>query len=386
MERSTERILTTHTGSLPRPRELAEALRLRDRGELSGEQAEAFPGLVREAVAEIVRRQAGAGVDVASDGEMSKFGYATYVKERLTGFEGPVEPLALADLADFPDFTMRVPLEVTNPSCTGPVTFRGADAVRADIDNLTAATQANTVEGAFLNAASPGIISEYMANRYYDSEEDYLYALADAMKHEYDAITRAGFLLQLDCPDLACGRHLRVPPLGVEEFRKQVRLRVEVINHATRDIPPERMRLHVCWGNYEGPHHHDVALADIIDIVLRVRPATLLIEAANPRHEHEWEVFEDVSLPEGKVIVPGVIDTLSTYIEHPELVAQRITRYANAVGRENVMAGTDCGFATFATFVNVDPEIAWGKLDALAQGAEIASRRLWGSPARSSVG
>lgn len=385
MERSTERILTTHTGSLPRPQKLAEALALRDRGELPGAQAEAFPGIVREAVAKIVRRQTDAGLDVVSDGEMSKFGYATYVKERLTGFEGAAEPLALADLADYPDFTMRVPLAMTNPSCTGPVTFRGADAVQADIDNLGAA-QATTAEGAFLNAASPGIISEYMTNRYYNSEEDYLYALADAMKEEYDAITNAGFQLQLDCPDLACGRHLRVPSMEVEEFRKQVELRVEVINHATRDIPPERMRLHVCWGNYEGPHHHDLALANIIDIVLRVRPATLLIEAANPRHEHEWEVFENVSLPEGKVIVPGVIDTLTTYIEHPELVAQRLIRYANVVGRENVMAGTDCGFATFATFVNVDPEIAWGKLEALTQGAELASRRLWRSPASSSVG
>lgn len=386
MERSTDRILTTHTGSLPRPEALVHALVMRDRGELPAKGDEGFPNMVREAVAEIVRRQADAGVDVVSDGEMSKFGYATYVKERLTGFEGPPEPLALADLADYPGFTMRVPLEVTNPSCTGPVTFRGADAVQADIDNLRAATQGTATEGTFINAASPGIISEYMANRYYDSEEDYLYALADAMKEEYDAITGAGFQLQLDCPDLACGRHLRVPPMGVEEFRKQVELRVEVINHATRDIPPERMRLHICWGNYEGPHHHDIALAEIIDIILRVRPATLLVEAANPRHEHEWKVFEDVELPEGKVIVPGVIDTLSTYIEHPELVAERITRYANAVGRENVMAGTDCGFATFATFTNVDPEIAWGKIEALAQGAEIASRRLWGQPARPSVG
>jgi 5-methyltetrahydropteroyltriglutamate--homocysteine methyltransferase len=379
MRTSTDRILTTHTGSLPRPRGLDTTLAELDRGQLSEADRNAFPGRVREAVIATVARQADVGVDVVSDGEMSKFGYATYVKQRLTGFDGADEPLALADLADYPEFAKRIALEITTPACTGAVTFRGEDAVQADIDNLRAATEGASVEEAFLSAASPGVISEFLANRFYANDEGYLYALADAMKHEYDAIAEAGFLLQLDCPDLAMGRHLHVPPLDVTEFRKEVERRVEVINHATRDIDPHQLRIHLCWGNYEAPHHHDVPLEDIFDIVLRARPAAILFEAANPRHEHEWQVFEDVTVPDGKVIAPGVIDTLTNYIEHPELVAQRIVRYANAVGREAVMAGTDCGFATFANFLSIDPDIAWGKLKSLADGAELASRRLWRS-------
>lgn len=382
MEHSNDRILTTHVGSLPRPEALAEALQLRDRGELPVAEEEDFPGLVKDAVTEVVRKQVEAGVDVVSDGEMSKFGYATYVKERLSGFEGEPEALALADLADFPDYAARVKLEITTPSCIGPVEYRGRASAEQDTANFGAALAVEDAAGAFMNAASPGVISEFLKNRYYGTDEEYLYALADAMKQEYEAIVGAGILLQLDCPDLAMGRHLHVPPLEVGAFRKQVEERVEVINHATRDIPPERMRLHVCWGNYESPHHHDVPLADVIDIILRARPAHLLVEAANPRHEHEWRIFEDVALPEGKVLVPGVIDTLTNYIEHPELVAQRIIRYAELVGRENVMAGTDCGFATFANFVNVDPAIAWAKLGALAEGAELASGRMWRTPGK----
>lgn len=380
MIRSTERIRTTHVGSLPRPEGLDDQLTALDRDTLDEAGRWALPERVRQAVAAVVARQAAIGIDVVSDGEMSKYGYATYVKQRLTGLEGDDVPLALSDLADFPRFTMRVPLAVTNPSCTGAVTYRGAEAVQTDIQNLRAALAATPVEGAFLNAATPGIIAEYQANRYYESEAAYLYALADAMRQEYEAIVAAGVDVQLDAPDLALGRHLRVPPLDIDEFRRQTARRLEIIDHATGDIDPGRLRLHLCWGNYDGPHHHDVALRDIIDLILRARPATIVFEAANPRHEHEWQVFEDVQLPEGKVIVPGVIDTLTSYVEHPELIAQRIVRYARLVGRENVLAGTDCGFATFANYLLVHPDLAWAKLQALVDGARLASELLWNSP------
>lgn len=376
MLRSTDRILTTHVGSLPRPDGLAETLTAADRGELAADQRAALAAAVRTGVRANVARQHETGIDVVSDGEAGKFGYATYVKERLTGFGGEPGPLALSELADFPAFTMRVPIDVTMPSCIGPVGYQGRDALLADIDNLSAAAEATPVVETFMNAASPGIIADYLANRHYDSDEAYLYALADAMKVEYDAIAASGALLQLDAPDLAMGRHLAPSPLSVEAFRAKLRQRIAVINHAVRDIDPERMRVHVCWGNYESPHHHDIELAEILDLLLTLRPAALLFEGANPRHAHEWRVFEEVTLPEGKVIIPGVIDTLTTTIEHPELVAERIVRYARLVGPENIQAGTDCGFATFANFVNVDPEIAWAKLASLSEGARLASAQL----------
>jgi 5-methyltetrahydropteroyltriglutamate--homocysteine methyltransferase len=257
------------------------------------------------------------------------------------------------------------------------VSYRGEQQLKADIDTLKAAIGAVGVEAAFMSASSPGIMAHYMPNRYYPSQDAYLEALAAAMKHEYDAISGAGLVLQIDCPDLALGRHFRPTPLSVADFRKEIGLIIEVLNHALRDIPADRMRLHLCWGNYESPHHHDIELAEILDLILKARPAALLIEAANPRHRHEWTVFKDVSLPDDKVLVPGVIDTCTNYIEHPEAVAQHIERYADVVGRERVLAGADCGFASFATLHTVDPDIAWRKLEALVQGAEIASRRLW---------
>jgi 5-methyltetrahydropteroyltriglutamate--homocysteine methyltransferase len=377
MKRSSERILTTHVGSLPRPDGLAERLTAFDRGTLSeDEQAVLWPQ-VREGVAGIVERQLETGIDVVNDGELSKFGYATYVKQRLTGFDGDDQPLALSEFADFPSFTMSTALEVTTPACTGPVSFQGGEAVETDIANLRDALAGTAATEGFMNAASPGIIVDYLANQYYPDDEEYIYAVAEAMKHEYDAIAGAGFILQLDCPDLAMGRHLAPQPLEIGEFRDKITQRVEVLNHALRDIDPEQVRMHICWGNYESPHHHDVELGEIVDIILGARPAGLLVEAANPRHEHEWRVFEEVELPEGKVIVPGVIDTLTPYIEHPEVVAERIIRYANVVGRENVIAGADCGFATFANFTPLDPDISWAKLRTLAEGAEIASRELW---------
>jgi 5-methyltetrahydropteroyltriglutamate--homocysteine methyltransferase len=376
VKRSTEHVLTTHTGSLPRPSTLLEALQRRDRGEGNGAPLEEQ---VRDAVADIVDRQARAGVGVVNDGEASKIGYSTYVKERLEGFggEGGMSGLP-SDLAEFPEYMARVMggIDFEMPACIGPVSYRDLDAVRTDIANLQAAVAAAEVEDAFMTAASPGVISVFLPNKHYATHEEYIGALADVMKDEYDEIHRAGIVLQLDCPDLAMTRHMDSNE-SLEEFRDRARLHVEAINHATRDIPPDEMRMHLCWGNYEGPHHHDLPLRDIIDIVFEARPAAISFEAANPRHEHEWTVFEDVKLPDGKVLIPGVLDSTTNYIEHPELVAQRITRYAHLVGRENVIAGSDCGFATFASLLAIDPGITWAKLGAMAEGARIASASLW---------
>ena len=376
MKRSTEHILTTHTGSLPRPPELTAALQRRDRGE--GED-DGLDAQIRDAVADIVRRQADAGVTVVNDGEAGKIGYSTYVKERLEGFGGTGGLSGMpADMVEFPEFMQRVmgDLDFEMPACIGPVRYKDLDAVRADIANLKAAVDGADVEDAFMSAASPGVIAVFLQNQHYDSHEDYVFALSEAMKPEYDEIHKAGIVLQVDCPDLAMTRQMMMDE-SLEEFRDRARVNVEALNRATADIPPEDMRLHLCWGNYEGPHHHDVALRDIIDIVFEARPAAISFEAANPRHEHEWNVFEDVELPEGKVLIPGVLDSTTNYIEHPELIAQRLVRYGRLVGPENVMAGSDCGFATFASFLTVDPGITWAKLRAMAEGAELASKELY---------
>ena len=376
MKRSTEHILTTHTGSLPRPPELTEALQRRDRGEGVDDGLDAQ---IRDAVADIVRRQADAGVTVVNDGEAGKIGYSTYVKERLEGFGGTGGLTGMpADMVEFPEFMQRVmgDLDFEMPACIGPVKYKDLDAVRADIANLQAAVDGADVEDAFMSAASPGVIAVFLQNQHYDSHEDYVFALSEAMKPEYDEIHKAGIVLQVDCPDLAMTRQMMMDET-LEEFRDRARVNVEALNRATADIPPEDMRLHLCWGNYEGPHHHDVALRDIIDIVFEARPAAISFEAANPRHEHEWNVFEDVELPEGKVLIPGVLDSTTNYIEHPELIAQRLVRYGRLVGPENVMAGSDCGFATFASFLTVDPGITWAKLRAMAEGAELATKELY---------
>ena len=377
--RSTERILTTHTGSLPRPAGLSELLRSIDNGELS-DDTPGFRAQVRDAVDGVVARQVAAGIAIVNDGEMSKIGYSTYVKERLDGFGGEDVGFEFPhpDLVDFPEYMVPVMSRLTfrMPACVGEVTYRGLADAQADIDNLRAAADAAGATDAFMTAASPGVIAVFLANRHYRSHEEYLFALADAMKAEYDLIHGAGFVLQVDCPDLAMARHTW-GDRTIDEFRERIRHHVEAINHATRDIPPEHMRLHLCWGNYNGPHRHDVALREIIDIALLARPAAISFEAANPRHEHEWTVFEEVELPDGKILIPGVLDSTTNYVEHPELVAQRIARYAKLVGRENVIAGTDCGFETFADMVHVDPAIAWAKLEAMTEGAELASRELW---------
>ena len=376
MKRSTEHILTTHTGSLPRPPELTAALQRRDRGE--GEDA-GLNTQIRDAVADIVRHQADAGVTVVNDGEAGKIGYSTYVKERLEGFGGTGGLAGMpADMIEFPEFMQRVmgDLDFEMPACIGPVKYKDLDAVRADIANLQAAVDGADVEDAFMSAASPGVIAVFLQNQHYDSHEDYVFALSEAMKPEYDEIHKAGIVLQVDCPDLAMTRQMMMDET-LEEFRHRARVNVEALNRATADIPPEDMRLHLCWGNYEGPHHHDVALRDIIEIVFEARPAAISFEAANPRHEHEWNVFEDVKLPDGKVLIPGVLDSTTNYIEHPELIAQRLVRYGRLVGPENVMAGSDCGFATFASLLTVDPGITWAKLQAMADGADIASKELY---------
>jgi 5-methyltetrahydropteroyltriglutamate--homocysteine methyltransferase len=377
MKHSTQRILTTHTGSLPRPADLQQMLVAQDRGEPL--ERAAFEARVRAAVQEVVQRQVHCGIDVVNDGEMSKISYSTYVKDRLTGFEGQSAQARTLppDIADFPGYAGRLPVisqVSTMPACNGPVGYRGQADVARDIANLADALTGVQVAEAFITAASPGVIALFLENQYYPTHEAYLYALAEAMKEEYDAIVGAGFLLQLDCPDLGVSR------VRGEDWREDYRaLHIQALNQAVRDIPPDRLRLHLCWGNYEGPHHRDIPLRTILPDVLEARPVALSFEGANPRHEHEWKVFEEIRLPEEKVIIPGVLDSTTNFIEHPELVAQRIERYASVIGREHVIAGTDCGFATFSGALTVDPDITWAKLAAMVEGAQIASDRLWES-------
>ena len=380
MKRSTQRFLTTHTGSLPRPEDLIRTMFAREEGVPI--DAAALGARIRAAVAEVVRKQAAAGISVVNDGEMSKPSYATYVKDRLTGFGGQSHPLQYQDLVDFPGMARRVfgdpgRSRRRTPACTGAVAVRGAAAAAIDTDNLKAALGTAQAEEGFMTAASPGVISLFFRDEHYGSHEAYLVAIAEAMRHEYETVARAGLLLQIDCPDLAMGRHIQFAHLGVEDFRKVARLHVEALNHALANVPPDQARVHLCWGNYEGPHHYDVPLADILDVVFAARPNGISFEAANPRHAHEWRVFERVKLPAGKVLIPGVIDSTTNFIEHPELVAERIGRYATLVGRDNVIAGTDCGFGTWVGQSAVDPDIVWAKLAALAEGARLASREFF---------
>ena len=378
MKRSADRILTTHTGSLPRPADLTALLEALDRGAVP--DSAAFEARVRRAVAEVVRRQVETGIDVVNDGEQGKVGYSTYVRHRLTGFGGQSAVTPRADWADFPEAAARSEKlsGVSRPSCTGPVDWKDRGAVQRDIEHLRAAADAARPTDVFMTAASPGVIAHFLRNEHYPTRAAYLARLVDVMKEEYDAIHRAGFVLQVDCPDLAMSRHLAFPEVSNAEFVKIAEANVEALNHALRDIPPDRMRMHLCWGNYEGPHHRDIPLREILGVVLKARPQAISFEGANPRHEHEWVVFRDVRLPDDKIVIPGVLDSTTNFIEHPELVAQRIVRYAEVVGRERVIAGTDCGLATFArSNPIVEPEIAWAKLRSMAEGARIASAQLW---------
>ncbi len=381
MYKSTDRILTTHTGSLPRPADLIEMIRAREQGN-PGDDA-AFHARVREAVAEVVQKQVDCGIDIVSDGEEGKPSYATYVKNRLTGFGGQRRmPIRMqGEAKDFPEYTERrmatTATLLTRPTCDGPIAWSDFDSVTRDVDNFKAAVAASKPVGTFMTAASPGVVAFFLGNDYYKSDDEYLDVLASVMKDEFEAITNAGFELQLDCPDLAMSRQSQFADLSTADFRKIVQRHVEVVNEATKNIAPDKMRLHLCWGNYEGPHHMDIPMRDIVDIVLTSSAYSISFEGANPRHEHEWNVWQDVKLPEGKVLVPGVIDSTTNFIEHPELVAQRIMNYARLVGRENVIAGVDCGFGTNAASTNVDPRIVWAKLATLSEGAALASKQLW---------
>jgi 5-methyltetrahydropteroyltriglutamate--homocysteine methyltransferase len=380
MKRSTERFLTTHTGSLPRPDDLVQVMFAQEEG--VPVDTASLRARIRSAVARIVERQIEAGIDIVNDGEMSKPSYATYIKDRLHGFGGESRALVYQDLVGFPEFARRVfgdpgRSRRRTPGCNGPISVRDAEAPEIDVANLTLALARLNVEEAFLTAASPGVVSLFFQNGHYPNEEAYLYAIAGAMRHEYEIIAGAGLTLQIDCPDLAMGRHIQYAKLSLGEFRAKARLHIEALNHALQNIPADQMRLHLCWGNYEGPHHCDVPLKDVIDIALLAKPNGLSFEAANPRHAHEWTVFKELKLPDGKLLIPGVIESKTNFIEHPELIAQRIGRFAELVGRENVIAGSDCGYGTWVGQAAVDPRIVWAKFVSLAEGARLASRHFW---------
>ena len=373
------RILTTHVGSLPRPAELVELVWAEDRGEPV--DRERYDRLLDEAVHDRVRRQVEAGIDFVSDGEMSKIGYATYIRHRLSGFEvGDVPRATPADLDAYPRYMKRLADEggsarYLRPICRGPIAYEHREPLQRDLERLTSAIAGQPVAGAFMIAPSPGIIALFQPNEYYSGLDEYLEAIGEAMKTEYEAIVAAGFQLQIDAPDLAMGRHIMYRDRPDEEFVAAAARHVEAINRALRDVPADQVRLHLCWGNYEGPHHLDIDVAKILDVVLRAKPATILFEAANPRHEHEWATWREADIPAGKVLAPGVIDSTCNYVEHPDLVAQRLRNYAGIVGPARVMAGTDCGFGTWSGFGSVDPDICWAKLASLAEGARLASER-----------
>ena len=374
------RIPTTHVGSLPRSQRTVDFIFARERGEPF--DPEGFAACMAEECSETVRRQVEAGVDIVSDGETSKISYATYVKDRYTGFSGDSERNAPGDLKLFPRYLERIAREggtpqFSRPQCTGPVASKGEADLMSDIANLKSAMEARGAERGFMNAASPGVIAQFLPNAYYPSREAYLEALADAMKPEYDAILASGLDLQLDCPDLGLSRHVLFGDLSDEEFAKIAAANVEVLNHALRDADPARVRVHICWGNYEGPHVCDIAMDHVFAALMSVRARHVLFENANPRHGHEWTVFRDRrrEIPDDMILVPGVIDSTTNFVEHPELVAQRIERFVGIVGADRVIAGSDCGFGTFAGFGAVDPDIAYVKLAALAEGAAIASAR-----------
>jgi 5-methyltetrahydropteroyltriglutamate--homocysteine methyltransferase len=381
MSASAGRILTTHVGSLPRSQAVTDVLFARERDE--ARDVDADDEVLRTAVAEVVRRQVGIGIDVVSDGETSKISYATYIARRLSGFDGDTPREPGQDLVEFPGLLRKLAergatAKYRRPRCVAAVAVKDLGPLTTDLRNLQGAVAAAHPTAAVMNAASPGVIALFQPNDYYRTQDEYLEALAAALQAEYEGIVRAGILLQIDAPDLAMGRHTMYRDRSLEEFERLAARHIEVLNHALRNVPAERVRMHVCWGNYEGPHHHDVPLARLLPIVFKVRAQGLLFEAANPRHAHEWAVFKDVRVPEDKVLIPGVLATTTNYIEHPELVAERLERFAHIVGRERVMGGTDCGFGTFAGFGPVEPDIAYLKLRSLVEGAQLASSRLWG--------
>ncbi len=380
MKTSRDRILTTHVGSLPRPPELRQVLVRKDQGEPY--DSDQLARLVAQAVVDIVRRQTEVGVDIVNDGEMSKPGYSTYIADRLSGFAGHQPALPRLDTRDHPNFLAALE-RMTGANvarravCVGPIAWRDREPLLQDLANLGAALgQVSATEG-FMTAASPGLVPVFQTNSHYPTHEAYVEAIAAAMQEEYEAIVGAGFVLQLDCPDLAMAHHTSFQELSEADFLKRAAFHVEVLNHALRNVPADRARIHICWGNYEGPHDHDIPFAKVAPILVKAKPQALVVEAANPRHAHEWAVWREAKLPDDKILIPGVLDTSTNYVEHPELVAERICRFAEIVGRERVIAGSDCGFGTFAGYGKLDPDISFKKLAAMAQGAEIASHRLW---------
>jgi 5-methyltetrahydropteroyltriglutamate--homocysteine methyltransferase len=372
-------ILTTHVGSLPRSQAVTDVIFGRERGETR--DAAQDDAVIAAAVAQVVQRQVQIGIDLVSDGEMSKISYSTYIAERLSGFAGDTPREAGQDLVDFPALLRKLAdrgatAKYRRPRCVGEIKVRNTRPLETDIRNLGAASAAAAPTGTFMNAASPGVIAFFQPNDYYRTQDDYLEAVAAAMQSEYEAIAKAGIILQIDAPDLAMGRHTMYRDRSLEEFDTLAARHIEILNHALRNVPAERVRMHVCWGNYEGPHHHDVPMERLLPIVLKAKPQGLLFEAANPRHAHEWVVFKNARIPQDKILIPGVLSTTTNYVEHPQLVAERIERFAQIVGPERVIAGTDCGFGTFAGFGPVEPDIAYMKLQSLVEGAQIASRRF----------
>ena len=380
MKLSTDRILTTHVGSLPREQAVVDQLFRREQGE-PYDPAE-FDRIMERAVSENIRKQVEIGIDVVSDGEASKIGYATYIKDRLTGFDGDSPRQVALDLKDHPEFVSRMGIfagkqTFKRQSCVGPIKFVGFADLDKDIANMRSALAKHNATEGFMNAASPGVVSAFQPNRFYPAHEAYVEAIGEAMRVEYEAIVKAGLVLQIDCPDLAMARHTGFQDLTETEFMNRAEHQVEVLNHAVRNIPSQSLRMHVCWGNYEGPHDHDIALEKVMGIILKAKPSAIQFEASNPRHAHEWVVWKNARIPDDKVLIPGLLTSSSNYVEHPELVAQRICTFADIVGRERVLAGTDCGFGTFAGIGKMDAGISFKKLASLVQGAEIASRRLW---------
>lgn len=380
MQTSTERILTTHVGSLPRSQAVTDVLFARERNDVA--DVAGASKVISDAVEAVVKKQVLAGVDVVSDGEMSKISYATYIAGRFTGFDGDTPREPGQDLVEFPRLLEKLAklgstAKYRRPRCVGEIRNKTFAPLQEDLKNFRHGVDAGSPADAFLNAASPGVIALFQPNDFYPTADQYLEAVAEALRGEYEAIVAEGFLVQIDAPDLGMGRHTMYRNASVAEYLKHAERHVEVLNHALRNVPASRVRMHCCWGNYEGPHHHDVPMKDLLPVLLKAKPQALLFEAANPRHAHEWTVFRDSKLPDDKILIPGVLSSTTNYVEHPELVAERILKFTDIVGRERVIAGSDCGFSTFAGFGAVDPDIVYMKLAAMAEGAAIASRKLW---------
>ena len=373
------KILTTHVGSLPRSKELSNLLFAKDKKESFNQND--FNEVVRNSVVDVVKKQSDIGIDIVSDGEMSKISYATYVKDRINGFSGESERRVPADLEDFPEYMKKIANSggtpsYTRPCCTGKLEISDHKSIEVDLNNFLNALKLNKKDKGFLNAASPGVIAVFLPNKYYKNDDEYLKELSKLMTYEYKAITESGVQLQIDCPDLALARHMSFKHLSDEDFLKRVEKQIEYLNYSLEGIDSDMVRIHICWGNYEGPHTYDISLEKILPIILKVKAKFLLLESSNARHAHEWKVFENIKLPKNKILVPGLIDSTSNFVEHPELVLDRLKQFSQYVPKEQLMAGTDCGFSTFAGFGKVDENICYEKLKSLVSGASLASKYL----------